>query len=295
MATTETGSHVLEVERPGSFAVGDSITSGEFFVGWHRWRMVCYPCGENKEQAGRAYISLNLQSFCDVKVRYSFALLGHDGEPVRSYKDNEHTFLDADELAYYYDLIKSKDFESHLKKHGSFRIRCDITILEEIDPFATVPLNPAVPQPPDQQPHLGNLLAGGKVGGGDVTFAVAGETFAAHKCILASRSPVFKDQFFGDMEPNVFKALLHFIYTDSLPKIKQDSKKKIQTLRRLIVAADRYGMERLKLICDDALSYHVDASTAVTALQLAEKHGCPRLKHACIKFLRNLLLDSVAL
>lgn len=64
--------------------------------------------------------------------------------------------------------------------------------------------------------QLGNLLESGK--GCDVTFEVDGETFAAHKLVLATRSPVFKAQLFGplkdrntefvvieDMEAPIFK------------------------------------------------------------------------------------------
>ena len=72
--------------------------------------------------------------------------------------------------------------------------------------------------------HLGQLLE--SHAGADVTFAVSGESFAAHKNILAARSPVFWAEFFGEMEektsrrvesqemePSVFGALLRFIYT----------------------------------------------------------------------------------
>lgn len=44
---------------------------------------------------------------------------------------------------------------------------------------------------------LGELLRKGT--GSDVTLVVAGESFAAHKAILASRSPVFMAEFFGNM------------------------------------------------------------------------------------------------
>jgi speckle-type POZ protein len=50
------------------------------------------------------------------------------------------------------------------------------------------------------------------------------------RALLAARSPVFKDEFFGpakedtsyvrvipDMRPEVFEALLHYVYTDTLP------------------------------------------------------------------------------
>ena len=45
--------------------------------------------------------------------------------------------------------------------------------------------------------HFGKLLDSGK--GTDVNFEVEGEIFAAHKLILAARSPVFKAQLFGPM------------------------------------------------------------------------------------------------
>ncbi|RLN27467.1 BTB/POZ and MATH domain-containing protein 2-like [Panicum miliaceum] len=47
-----------------------------------------------------------------------------------------------------------------------------------------------------------------------------------------------------DMEPAVFKMLLHFIYTDSPPGSFEGYN--TATAQDLMVAADRYGMERLK-------------------------------------------------
>jgi speckle-type POZ protein len=45
--------------------------------------------------------------------------------------------------------------------------------------------------------HFGRLLESGK--GTDVNFEVDGETFAAHKLVLAARSPVFRAQLIGPM------------------------------------------------------------------------------------------------
>ena len=141
----------------------------------------------------------------------------------------------------------------------------------------------------------------------DVTFHVGGETFTAHRCVLAARSPVFMAELFGpwienaaatgtcvridDMEPTVFRALLHFIYTDTLPELKEgdDGGDKVAVAQGLLGAADRYGVERLKLICEDILCVHVDTRTAVTMLELADKHGCHRLMEACIKVLNDML------
>jgi speckle-type POZ protein len=118
------------------------------------------------------------------------------------------------------------------------------------------------------------------------------------------RSPVFKAELFGemresgtagcitvgDMQPAVFEALLHFIYTDSLPPAMDclggnDYK---EMTRHLVVAADRYAMKRLKIICESILCETVDVKTVMTTLALADQHHCGRLKDACIKFIASL-------
>jgi hypothetical protein len=135
--------------------------------------------------------------------------------------------------------------------------------------------------------------------GGDVTFEVGGELFLAHRYMLAARSSVFMAQLFSpmaenaaarvridDMVPRVFKAMLEFIYTDEWPETVDAGEAAVEMTQHLLVAADRYGLERLKLICEDKLCDTIDTSTAATTLTLAEQHGCRVLREACIYFLR---------
>jgi speckle-type POZ protein len=162
--------------------------------------------------------------------------------------------------------------------------------------------------PPDSSQHFGALLLGGK--GADVRFLVAGESVAAHRCVLAARSPVFDALLFGpmkegtaadnciridDMVPQVFQSLLHFVYTDSLPETEGgDKEASAMMAQHLLEAADRYAMERLKLICEDMLCRHIDVSTVATSLVLAEQHHCQGLKEACFEFLKSpKTLDKV--
>ncbi|MBA0795498.1 hypothetical protein Gohar_006357, partial [Gossypium harknessii] len=157
----------------------------------------------------------------------------------------------------------------------------------------------AVP-PSNISHHFGKLLESGK--GTDVSFEVDGEVFHAHKLVLAARSPVFRAQLFGpmkdqntkqikieDMEAPVFKALLHFIYWDSLPDMQEltglNSKWASALMsQHLLAAADRYGLDRLRLICEANLCEDVTINTVATTLALAEQHHCFQLKAVCLKF-----------
>jgi speckle-type POZ protein len=150
--------------------------------------------------------------------------------------------------------------------------------------------------PPDVGLDILQLLWDGE--GSDVSFEVAGETFRAHRYILAARSPVFMAELYGpmnettetcvridDMEARVFKLLLHFVYTDWLPEM--DEGVIVVMSQHLLVAADRYGLERLKLFCEHNLCSRINASTVATTLALAEQHGCQGLKKACVQFLKS--------
>ncbi|GJN26394.1 hypothetical protein PR202_gb14321 [Eleusine coracana subsp. coracana] len=73
------------------------------------------------------------------------------------------------------------------------------------------------------------------------------------RCVLAARSSVFEAELFGpmmkndptqhikieDIEPSIFEALLHFIYTDSLPVDYEDIGN--VTMQHLLVAVDWTG------------------------------------------------------
>ncbi|XBH81120.1 hypothetical protein VPH35_106739 [Triticum aestivum] len=55
--------------------------------------------------------------------------------------------------------------------------------------------------------------------------------------------------------------------------------------QHLLVAADRYDMRRLKLICEEKLCKYIEVGTVATILALAEQHRCEGLKKACLEFL----------
>jgi speckle-type POZ protein len=138
-----------------------------------------------------------------------------------------------------------------LRKCTLITIRCIVTVTKE--PRTVVKRNIPEAEQPTVRDHLEHMWKEGE--GRDVTFSVCGHLFSAHRCVLAARSPVFKAELFSpmkekaaqciiidDMEPRIFEALLHFVYTDSMIHDNDNKKGKTTTYQHLLVAADRYGV-----------------------------------------------------
>uniref|UniRef100_A0A0E0KVI0 BTB domain-containing protein n=1 Tax=Oryza punctata TaxID=4537 RepID=A0A0E0KVI0_ORYPU len=92
---------------------------------------------------------------------------------------------------------------------------------------------------------------------------------------------------YDNMEPSIFSTFLHFMYTDSLPDSSDDTPddQDYMALHHLMVAADRYGLDRLVLICEEKLCRSIGVTTVATTLALAEQHQRKVLKDACLGFI----------
>jgi speckle-type POZ protein len=89
-----------------------------------------------------------------------------------------------------------------------------------------------------------------------------------------------------DMEAAVFKAMLHFVYTDMVPELGDQQLETVTVMaQHLLAAADRYGLDKLKLICERKLTGGISVGTAAMTLALAEQHNCSVLKAKCLEFI----------
>jgi speckle-type POZ protein len=242
------------------------------------------------------YLLLNSADAEDVKAKFSFSVLNKNKEPVASLSRTYpiHTFTSKYSDWGSHNSFKKVDLEGseHLRD-DCLTIRCDVTVMEIHSKETRVP-------PSNLHQHLGDLLKNKDAA--DVNFQVGGERFSAHRCLLAARSPVFKAELLGamkensdrpieirDMEADVFKSLLHFIYTDTDPPVLESATNKVDLVMagHLLVAADRYNIGRLKLICEEKLCNRIDSDMVANSLALAEQHGFHGLKEACLKFLAS--------
>ncbi|KAF7056760.1 hypothetical protein CFC21_064139 [Triticum aestivum] len=283
--------------------IGKWLRSPSFSIGGYEWCIYYYPDGYQEENStGHVSILLRLLTK-NAKVRVLHKLMLVEPVSGRSIVVNScktpKVFDDKMSWAVPKFMKTTAEVESVYLQNDCLLIECELSVIKETE--IHVP-------PSDLSDNLATLLEG-KIGA-EVTFKVQGEVFSAHKILLAMRSAVFNAQFYGpmrdkgahditidDMQSAVFKSFLHFIYTDSMPSmddLEDDDKREM--VKHLLVAADKYAMGRMKMICEGMICKSLDVENVATLLALADKHNCRNLKDACIEFMlsSNRMNDVIA-
>ncbi|XP_064490387.1 speckle-type POZ protein B-like isoform X2 [Ornithodoros turicata] len=270
-------------EKQGEFIVSPTF-GGRPPVPCTTWEVHVYPKGKDRNCSNYLSIYLDLVKSA-VPVSFAFKALKSDGqvgkcsECVRTFKEGtgcgfprflllnhvtapESGFLPNEELRIYTEVMLLPESIEFYTEHYS--LSSDLRELVD-DPFLS-----------------------------DLTFVVKGTEFKAHKIILAARSPVFaamirhsvdKKTVITDISPDVFREILHFIYTGSAPNVEN-------VADRLLVAADKYLMEDLRTRCEVSLFAQITTDNASDMLLLAHHHGAGRcFETAVIDFIAANLKD----
>ncbi|CAL5013615.1 unnamed protein product [Urochloa decumbens] len=283
----------VDYERTKNLAAGEAVHSDTISAGGHIWRISFYPSGY-REVENNSYehlcmvLELLSKTSTIVKAIFEVLLPEKDWQPAVIAVKKTYHFGTSCFSWVPHKLSRGTGLVQKYVKDGQIKFLCNIRVSHSSSTSIPVP-------PSDISKHLGRLLdtADGK----DVSFTIDGETFHAHRAVLAARSPVFKAELHGsmaeatmasitlnDIAPSTFKAMLHFMYTDALPGEVELGDSPVDMFERLLIAADRYALDRLKLLCAKKLWDNVSVDTVATTLACAEMYSCPELKHKCIGF-----------
>ncbi|XP_020147785.1 BTB/POZ and MATH domain-containing protein 1-like [Aegilops tauschii subsp. strangulata] len=306
-----TGEHLFEV-------VGHSLVSGQtqltstFRVGGANWCIRYYPNGE-RGVADSTSVYLRLLSPDEVMAS-GFFCLQDPASPSTGEKNKRSVgprkFLSSEIGGWGYARFGSKAdlAPSGCLKDDCLVIKCAVEVSEFIDNDARRNEGQIIVPPSNLGTDLGYLLESGLKA--DLTVKISSSTsfkgsrkktksFKVHACVLGARSPVFRAQLGGsmkeskqssicikDMDDKVFEALIHYMYMDCLPDFMEETTKEATNMaQHLLVVADRYAVERLKLMCASKLSNAIDADSVCFTLDLAQQYNCQQLKDCCLKYM----------
>ncbi|KAJ7550511.1 hypothetical protein O6H91_07G104200 [Diphasiastrum complanatum] len=309
---TVNGSHHFTItgySLAKGMGVGKYIPSDMFTVGGYQWAIYFYPDGKNTED-NSLYVSVFIALASegqDVRALFELTLLDQSGNGRhkihshfdRSLEGGPYTLKYRGSMWGYKRFFRRAVLEtSDYLKNDSLSIDCTVGVVTSATQGPKL-YSINIPEPELGQ-HFGALFDSGEEA--DVLFDVDGTIIPAHKLVLAARSPVFKEQLLGksgdssagtvqikDMDPPIFRALLQFIYKDKLPDADElpgtsSTSPSTMMAQHLLAAADRYNLDRLRVVCEAKLCEDINVDTVASTLALAEQHHAMQLKAVCLKF-----------
>ncbi|GER56722.1 BTB-POZ and MATH domain protein [Striga asiatica] len=288
------------------------ILSDSFTVGGHRLALAIFPgLGVNRGHNGGWVFCLDfrirLLSKCRNGVLCSFhiTLLDQSSAGKNVTRSFPSTVVMPDQCAGYHHMMASHSLDRlGYLQHDCLKFECEIKIHESAGGIARPVCDVGV----DFLSMLDTDV------GCDVIFNVMGRRFPAHTPVLRARSSVFasildNNHHHGEMvvtsiEPRVFECLLHFIYSDSLPedenRLLMDGYAFGPSVSatfgaKLLAAADKYDLKRLKSICEAHLWRTISFGRFSEILILSQQCNASQLKNLCFKYASDNYADLLEL
>ncbi|KAG4995902.1 hypothetical protein JHK85_027341 [Glycine max] len=210
LTDTVRGSHRFKItgySLSKGIGIGKYIASDIFSVGGYDWAIYFYPDGKSVED-NATYVSLFIalaSEGTDVRALFELTLLDQSGKErhkvhshfERTLESGPYTLKYRGSMWGYKRFFKRTALEtSDYLKDDCLSVNCSVGVVKSHTEGPKIYKIPIPSSNMGQQ--FGKLLESGK--DSDVSFEVNGEIFAAHKLVLAARSPVFRAQLFGPMK-----------------------------------------------------------------------------------------------
>lgn len=284
--------------------MGDALSSSAFSAGADdplKWCLTVHPrgMGEDTEAYVSCYLVLLSCERDQARVRFKFSIINAKQEEVNT-MDSRRADRLSDINAWGFRKFIRRDFlldkANEMLPDDKLTLICELSVFG--DPVHISRRSHVVRfKVPGRRlsQDIGSLLESQKFA--DVVLHVSGKEFCAQKAVLAARSPVFAAMFehdtiertqnrvdIPDVDPDVFRDLLQFIYTGRAPNLDDMA-------ADLLVAADKYALDQLKALCEECLCSKLTVETAAELFFLADLHSAGLLKTCAMDFINEHAAD----
>ncbi|XP_055678847.1 protein roadkill isoform X1 [Lutzomyia longipalpis] len=284
--------------------MGEVLKSSTFSAGANdklKWCLRVNPKGLDEES--KDYLSLYLLlvscNKSEVRAKFKFSILNAKREETKAMESQRaYRFVQGKDWGFKKFIRRDflLDEANGLLPEDKLTIFCEVSVVaDSVNISGQSNITQFKVPECKLSEDLGNLFDSERFS--DVTLAVGGREFQTHKAILAARSPVFAAMFEHEMEERkqnrvaitdvdheVLKEMLRFIYTGKAPNLEKMADD-------LLAAADKYALEKLKVMCEEALCVNLSVETAADTLILADLHSADQLKAQTIDFINTHATD----
>uniref|UniRef100_A0A3Q1B2U3 SPOPL protein n=1 Tax=Amphiprion ocellaris TaxID=80972 RepID=A0A3Q1B2U3_AMPOC len=280
--------------------MGEVLKSSTFSSGPNdkmKWCLRVNPKGLDDES--KDYLSLYLLLVScpksEVRAKFKFSLLNAKREETKAMESQRaYRFVQGKDWGFKKFIRRDflLDEANGLLPDDKLTLFCEVSVVQDsVNISGQSNMNMLKVPECQLSDDLGNLWECSRFT--DCSLYVGGQEFKAHKSILAARSPVFNAMFehemeeskknrvdISDVDPDVFKEMMGFIYTGKAPNLEKMAD-------NLLAAADKYALERLKVMCEEALCNSLSVENVADTLILADLHSAEQLKAQAIDFINR--------
>ncbi|VDN05920.1 unnamed protein product [Thelazia callipaeda] len=312
-----------ELSAPGEFIESNIFGSADHN---YRFRLKLFPCGKDEECRG--YLSLFLQIFkcpaSKLRFRVNFYIEAADGPRGCALNKNVVT-INRGGIVTASKFFSTETLRSRLAKflpediltvgveltvygdQSSIEIELDADVI--YGTASTTTSNNSMVMSGDVKTHRGSAILGHDFGQllvsgdfSDFALKVGGCSFKCHKAILSARSPFFQAMFrdennqentkgevnLEDITPETMESVLEYIYRDTCSELQKRA-------LEILAAADRFCLDSLKNLCQEALAKDLSPNNICERLRVADLYSASFLKAKVVNFLnkhRHYIVDN---
>jgi len=287
--------------------MGEVLKSSTFSAGQNdklKWCLRVNPKGLDEES--KDYLSLYLLlvscNKSEVRAKFKFSILNAKREETKAMESQRaYRFVQGKDWGFKKFIRRDflLDEANGLLPEDKLTLFCEVSVVADSVNISGQSNNVQFKVPDCKlSDDLGSLFENSQFA--DNVLSCGGREFQCHKAILAARSQVFQAMFEHDMEekknsrvevkdvePEVMAELLRFIYTGKTAT-NLDS-----MAAELLAAADKYALERLKVMCEEALCNGLTVENVCDVLILADLHSAEQLKAQAIEFINTRHVTDV--
>ena len=255
-----------------------------------------------KRNQNQKYIGVYLEKITDTEfpIEAYVVLNSLDSNGTTLTMEGSNNVIFKDEKCWGLTTFKAhssllyKIYEGENPKSESLTVVCDIKIKgSEVNVVTNG--STSIPSPEDItgvskfMEDMGNIFEAGKFT--DVTIVCQDREFECHKAILAARSTVLEAMFshnmkeerdskveIQDMDADTLHEMIVFMYSGKVAGLDEKA-------ADLLVAAEKYDLKELKLMCEDNLCVNLNLDNAIDMLVLADLHGANNLRLITLEFI----------
>ncbi|CAB3403019.1 unnamed protein product [Caenorhabditis bovis] len=285
--------------------MGEVLKSSTFSAGSNdklKWCLRINPKGLDEES--RDYLSLYLLlvqcNKSEVRAKFKFSILNAKREETKAMESQRaYRFVQGKDWGFKKFIRRDflLDEANGLLTDDRLSIFCEVSVVAEtVNVTGQTNVSQLFKVPPCRlADDLGTLFE-------NRTFSdcklivkngrgIPNQIFYVHKAILAARSKVFCAMFehnmkeaeqseviIDDVEPEVMRELLGFMYTGTARNLDHMA-------QSLIAAADKYNLDRLKVMCEQSLCQALTNDNACVTLVLADMYSADQLRAHAINFI----------